>query len=198
VVTAVALWLVLGVVAALTNDAGHGERRDEQQDEQQDERLDSLWDFKRLCVDQVGNESAAAYRDPAPHPLAFFPFTGDSDFATSGKGAAEPEPKEVQLVACANLIRRVSDTPIAACAYKDHAGSSYYVGYYQGRYQVTVYEARTGRTVGSIRLNGPKNQDCAPEDLVVEGEHITEREVEPSATDYATALSGYVTGSAKR
>ncbi|MDO0938088.1 hypothetical protein QQY66_42575 [Streptomyces sp. DG2A-72] len=134
--------------------------------------------MERVCEDHAGYESAAAYRDPAPHPLVVFPVTGDPDFVTG----PEPAPEDVQLVACATLIGRVSDTSIAACAYKDHSGSSYRVDYYQGRYRATVYEARTGRTVGSI----------PPERSRQSGG------VEPSGTDCSIALTDYETGSAKR
>ncbi|MFC5220157.1 hypothetical protein [Streptomyces coerulescens] len=172
-----------------------------------DEGLQELSDLHRLCgKNHDGFGETASYGGGGPHPLVLF--TGDTDFpahATDGQ-TAEPSPKDVQLVACASGPTRASDRVIESCTYvggePDSSGSdqsltgSITIANYQGKVDITVYEARTGRPVDTFRLYGADKLTCEP--TVREGTKSHDVITVPSELAYAERLEEYATENAKR
>lgn len=151
--------------------------------------------------------SAAAYQGPGPHPIVVFPPFADADtypdFTDDGRSDDRtsrqyPPARAVQLVGCSRALGRVPSDPGTTCNYLD----GHYLGVFQGRFRVDIYEARTGRAVSSVRIDGSKDQPCpaipiqptaAPNTADDQPADIT---TSPDDAGYAAVLSPLVTGKA--
>jgi hypothetical protein len=127
-------------------------------------------DLGQGCKDiQDGYPKAAKYTGAGPHPVAVFTkgivgqsggqptYPPDYELANSeasdGVLALSRSPADVQLLACG--IARPGTTLLGSCAYTSAIGplgNSVDIPQYSQRYQVTVYELRTGRVVDTLEL----------------------------------------------
>ncbi|MEU0467137.1 hypothetical protein ABZ215_24310 [Amycolatopsis sp. NPDC006131] len=127
-----------------------------------------ITDLARLCTGGAPFGQAPAYTGPGPHAVAVYEGSGFPEYL---QGFAEtdqnwPPADEVQLVGCSRLIGQAQPAAIRTCEYED--GSSLVT--YQGRWAVTVFEARTGRRVAEFTVDGaPSRSDCQPTILVPSG-----------------------------
>ncbi|NYI03707.1 hypothetical protein [Allostreptomyces psammosilenae] len=166
-----------------------------------DERPAELSDFARAC-ERGGARypQAAPYGEAGPHPLVLFHVENrrvdgyGPDFSADGGDATEEESEEVpadavQLVACSHNVGRVDDSYVERCVYS--GGVS--VEYYQGRYRVDVYEARTHRLVGTVEVLGDDSVTCSDMVYATEGE---DREEDTLPSDYGSELAPFVDGEA--
>lgn len=157
------------------------------------EKPGSLTSFARMCFGGSSFGRAAAYNDQGPHPLVYFPPISriPTSLPVDERGTAAAA-RDVQLVACSRANGRTSDKEVRYCSYE----GGYSRVYFQGRYEVDVYEARTGRQVGHRTLVGNiSTVDCPSRvysSIDITGRH--EEETYPEQDDYNTALSGFVTG----
>ena len=188
VVTTVVLGLAAGglLLVPLVNDLVLGDRpRD-------------LDDFVRMCEGDGGADPfprAAPYepgRAGGPPPWVVVEEGWEDWSSTGGREQDledEPSPGDVQLVACAERDGRVPDTDIS-CGYTDGplglGPVTETVEFSQGRYRVTVYEARTGEPVGGGTLLGDAEVECAD---AVFGEDPGPEYTEPDGRQYADLLA---------
>ncbi|WP_165953783.1 hypothetical protein [Streptomyces sp. 8K308] len=187
-VTTVVLGLAAGglMLIPAVNDAVLGDRpRD-------------LLDFARMCED-------GGHGDPFPRAAAYEPAQGDGPppwvvieddwdaWASTGGSNPdledEPAPDEVQLVACSEVVGSVPDTRIS-CGYTEGplglGPATETVEFSQGRYRVTVIEARTGAVVGDGSLDGDEDVECAE---AVWGENPGPEYTVPDGEQYADLLA---------
>ncbi|WP_043651271.1 hypothetical protein [Nocardia thailandica] len=132
---------------------------------------------------------AAAFTGAGPHPIAIF-LANESDgldhdsLDYSAPAAWNPkDPRTVQLVACFDDVD--SGPFLADCTFT--SGS---LPQYQGRYRGTVYEAHTGKEVGSVAVSGKNSSDC-PFSALTKGDN-PRLHTEPDLAEYQRALGTYV------
>lgn len=162
------------------------------------EKPASVADLKRICAGGKGFGRAAAYTGPGPHPVLF---SDEAKTVYSGRNgmvvkAAVP-PHEVQLVACSEgVVRAPGNVFVGDCDYSVHNSDQRYVYHtYQGRKRVTVYEARTARTVASLTADGPKRLQCPSQRFVHPDEaHAEEWDTAPDDSAYLPQLSSLING----
>ncbi|MFI9379813.1 hypothetical protein [Kutzneria sp. NPDC052558] len=107
--------------------------------------------LQRLCQGGRAFGQSASYDSEAPHPVVAF---GDGTQLYSSDPRVEPA--SVELVACVDAI---GGQLVKRCEYQ----SSYTRTLYDGQFRVRVFEARTGRLLGSLTTEGSKfNGNCAP------------------------------------
>lgn len=109
---------------------------------------------------------AAAFGGGKPHPVAIFAKTDDLGFdlvRDESSSAPSLEGREVQLVVCLDEVE--SGPFIVKCTFSD--GS---VPMYQGRFKGTVREARTGRKVGSVAVDGVTTASACPRVATTKGD----------------------------
>lgn len=167
-----------------------------------DEGLQEVSDFYRLCGEnQKGFDEAAPYGSIRPHPLVFFEEGTEFPVHATDGQETEPDPKGVQLVACASRPVQASDRVSETCVYArigipkhehEHDGTIV-IKQYAGKVKITVYEARTGRPVDAFWLSGPKKLKCANIETGGDRDVITV----PSTSEYVQRLEEYVTESTK-
>ncbi|WP_033287950.1 hypothetical protein [Amycolatopsis jejuensis] len=154
-------------------------------------RPGELPDFAALCgADGQAFDKAAAYEGPAPHPIIVF--EGGSTVKHADNGAGDrPQPDQVQLVGCLRSLGVGAE--LDGCSYRDGSVRTMR----QGRWQIEVHEARTGRVVSTVDLNG-RTGECP---TVVSREHESPggtvapsdiRGTEPDETAYREALRSAV------
>jgi len=125
-----------------------------------DEPLAYTTDLRDLC-DQSPTyyPDAAAFTGSAPHAVVVFAKGDDVLLDEVKLGDAAPEAwrpsdvKSVQLVACLDDVQ--SGPRITSCTFSD--GS---VPLYQGRYKGGLFEARTGKKVATISVDGVSTPTC--------------------------------------
>jgi hypothetical protein len=150
-----------------------------------------LRDFARLCTNSDASYAKAApYSASDPHPAVLFDEEHGADpvVTSAGKGSGEPDPDDVQLVACSRLERRKPDM---TCAFS----GGWSVTYYQARYRIDVYEARTGRRAGSQTVDADNHLFCSGI-LVRQGKgggHEDDVSV-PTQEDYQRIIDGAAAG----
>ncbi len=121
-----------------------------------------------------------AYRGKGPHPVQL----GTSDpsgvpatqapLPSPGETASappvdtyHPDPATVQLIAC--VANEHKGKLVATCRFMHQA--DHYVRYVrQGQYTVTLYEARTGRKLGSTKVKGDDRYTCPAQQFFLDGE----------------------------
>ncbi|WP_443307870.1 hypothetical protein [Streptomyces sp. KR55] len=150
-----------------------------------------LRDFARLCTNSdAPYAKAAPYSASGPHPVVLFDEEHGADpvVTSAGKGSGDPDPDDVQLVACSRLEQRTFDM---TCAFS----GGWSVTYYQGRYRIDVYEARTGRRVGGQTVVADNHLFCSGI-LVRQGEgggHEEDVSV-PAQEEYQRIIDGVAAG----
>jgi hypothetical protein len=145
---------------------------------------ETLSGFDAACTGTIF-PAAPSYQGVPPHPTAalsttppHLPVTGLSkiwtpfpalDTGQKLSGAFNPDdPHQVQAVACALFTGGPDTTAIKQCSYIDynrpgpinHTGTP--ISMYPGQYTITVYEARTHRTVAQVKANGAGTA-CPPQ-----------------------------------
>jgi hypothetical protein len=119
-----------------------------------------ITDFVRICTGGGGYGRAAAYQGTGPHSTVIYEtiegttdgYTDYPDYSETGSKNFNdyPRPQAVQLVACSRVIGHASQTPLYQCQYQ----GGYTEVTFQGRWQVDVYTAQTGRKVASYVVDG--------------------------------------------
>ncbi|MEU7359004.1 hypothetical protein [Streptomyces olivaceoviridis] len=118
-----------------------------------------------------------AYRGKGPHPVLLAttsptplrateaPLPSPGETATAAPhDTYHPDPAKAQLVAC--VVNKGKGKLVETCRY---AGD--YVRYFrQGQYEVTLYEAKTGRKVGTTTVAGDDHYTCLAQVSFVAGE----------------------------
>jgi hypothetical protein len=134
-----------------------------------------------------------AYTGTGTHPIAIFFFE-----RASGAERAEPDPNQpeywnglnlnamrVQLIACLSRSNGADGSILVYC----ELGRAK-IPLYRGRYDVTLYEARTGRVVATEHLRGTDDLRCPPPpfDRPTPGALYTK----PDLAEYQSVLGRYV------
>ncbi|MHB6905533.1 hypothetical protein [Streptomyces sp. DB-54] len=159
-----------------------------------DKALSRVSDFETGCGDGIARKyfpQAADRTGAGPHPIAMFtisesgsprqvfPTSGAADY-WSGNTLA---PTRVQLIACL-------DSPDEGEFLTDCKFTTDSIKLYRGVYDVTVYEARTGKKVGSEQLLSSGKPNCPGMVYLKKG---TDRlHTEPEFADYQAVLRKYV------
>ncbi|MFF3485584.1 hypothetical protein ACFYXC_20275 [Streptomyces sp. NPDC002701] len=100
-----------------------------------------------------------------------------------------PLPERVQLVACASYkgLGRL----LKVCRYESPVEAGRKISHYEGRYEVRVLEARTGRLLGTHRMVGRTSATCTP---FVEGGADTKGLEPPGDAAFRQLLGPYTRG----
>ncbi len=154
-------------------------------------------DFIRYC----GRTGAAepltgqpAYRGKGPHPVhissdeqkSLYPAPTASSSA-SPQDPYRPQPQKAQLVAC---VHDIGTGPLLQTC---HYSGGFTMYWRQGKFEITVYEARSGRAVGTTKILGISHITCDPTTLVFDqGEQTKTGRTMPSLTASRKALSRWV------
>ncbi|MFF2502244.1 hypothetical protein ACFVTY_02440 [Streptomyces sp. NPDC058067] len=140
------------------------------------------------------------YRGKGPHPVLLattsptplsvnatpLPSPGETASAPP-RDTYHPDPAKAQLVAC--VVNKHKGKLVTTCRYSDD-----YVRYFrQGRYDVMVYEARTGRRLGTTEVAGDDHFKCLPQVTFFQGEPQSKTEwLDPSLPAFRKALAPWV------
>ncbi|WEB38340.1 calcium homeostasis modulator protein [Streptomyces yunnanensis] len=159
-----------------------------------DKALTRVSDFETGCGAGLARKyfpQAADRTGAGPHPIAMFtisesgspnpayPASGTADY-WSGNGL---DPHRVQLIACL-------DSPDEGEFLTDCKFTTDSIKLYRGVYDVTVYEAKTGKKVGSEQLSGSRKPDCPGMVYLKRG--TDKLHTEPEFADYQAVLRKYV------
>ncbi|MFI1092102.1 hypothetical protein [Streptomyces sp. NPDC020917] len=144
-----------------------------------------------------------AYRGKGPHPVLLatsnptplsanqtpLPSPGETPTAPA-YDTYHPDPAKAQLVAC--VVNEGKGKLVTTCNY-----SNDYVRYFrQGRYDVTVYEVRTGRRIGTTKVVGDDRYTCSAQQMFFQSEPKSKTEwLDPSLPAFRKALSPWVNAS---
>ncbi|MFF9049399.1 hypothetical protein [Streptomyces parvulus] len=126
----------------------------------------NLFSFGGLCQEDGRRPVPRAARVSAsgPRPLVVHVNGLLHQFEGSGRhdraDPFAPLPERVQLVACAQY--EGPGKLLKVCRYQLPAEASREISHYEGRYEVRVLEARTGRTLGTHRISGRTSVTCTP------------------------------------
>ncbi|MFD9963059.1 hypothetical protein [Amycolatopsis sp. NPDC058986] len=132
-----------------------------------------------------------AYTGTGPHPIGVF-VTDDAGYANiASMGTEVPpqwddirlNPRQVQVIAC---LDKPDDGPYL----KDCAFTSDSLKLYQGMYDVTLYEAKTGKKIGTEKMRGSEKPSCPSMTLTKRG--TTSIHTEPDSAGYRAVLGKYV------
>ena len=150
-----------------------------------------LRDLAAVCEEERALPRAAPYREEGPHPVVVFGDGAPGWLTTAGEGRPEPDPAEIQLVACSSRVGRLSEEPAMTCHYQ----ANHVVRRFPARYRVEVYQARTRRHLGGFTLDATEDPGhCALSEVFPEGMTEHERDLTPSEEDYREGLAPFVTG----
>ncbi|MFY4722817.1 hypothetical protein [Streptomyces sp. LaBMicrA B280] len=141
-----------------------------------------------------------AYRGKGPHPVLLAttsptplsvnetPLPSPGETATApAHDTYHPDPAKAQLVAC--VVNTGKGKPVTTCRYAD----DYVRSFRQGRYDVTVYEARTGRRLGTTRVLGDDRFQCLAQETFLQAEPKSKTEwLDPSLPAFRKALAPWV------
>ncbi|MDX2683670.1 hypothetical protein [Streptomyces soliscabiei] len=125
-----------------------------------------------------------AYKGKGPHPVLLTTKAPDSvgatraPLASPGETQSEPphdtyhpDPAKAQLIAC--VANKNKGKLVTTCRYSHNA--DHYVRYFrQGQYAVTVYEAKTGRRLGTTTVLGDDTYTCLAQVSFFDGEPLEE------------------------
>ncbi|MFF4607857.1 hypothetical protein ACFY12_34610 [Streptomyces sp. NPDC001339] len=151
-------------------------------------------DFATGCGDGIARKyfpQAADRSATGPHPIAMFTISesGSPRQMIPASGTADHwsgnhlDPHLVQLIACL-------DSPDEGEFLTDCKFTTDTIKLYRGVYDVTVYEARTGKKIASERLHGSVKPDCPG--LVYLKKGTDKLHTEPEFPDYQAVLRKYV------
>ncbi|WP_395571920.1 hypothetical protein [Streptomyces sp. BK79] len=132
---------------------------------QAETRLD-LFSFAGLCQEGGSRPVPRAARVSASGPRPLVVHVNGLLHQFEGSGGYDradpftPLPERVQLVACARY--EGLGKLLKVCRYHLPAEASREISHYEGRYEVRVLEARTGRTLGTHRISGRTSVTCTP------------------------------------
>ncbi|WP_307783937.1 hypothetical protein [Streptomyces spinoverrucosus] len=126
----------------------------------------NLFSFGGLCQEDGSRPVPRAARVSAsgPHPLVvhvnglLHQFKGSGGYDRTDPFT--PLPERVQLVACARY--EGLGKLLKVCRYHLPTEASREISHYEGRYEVRVLEARTGRVLGTHRISGRTSVTCTP------------------------------------
>ncbi|HEY2062276.1 hypothetical protein [Amycolatopsis sp. NBC_01480] len=132
-----------------------------------------------------------AYTGPGPHPIGVFTTSDSDSLDLASMGADVPpqwddtrlNPRQVQVIACL-------DAPGDGQYLTDCKFTSDTLKLYQGTYDVTLYEAKTGAEIGSTQLLGSTEPSCPSLTLTKSGADSIH--TEPDFAAYRAALGKYV------
>ncbi|GAA4526616.1 hypothetical protein [Amycolatopsis samaneae] len=149
-------------------------------------------DLKTGCSSRYFPQNDA-YTGTGPHPIGVF-LTDDADFTTiASMGGDVPPPwddirlnaRQVQVIAC---LDKPEDGPyLKECAFKSDT-----LKLYQGVYDVTVYEAKTGKKLGTEQIRGSEKPSCPGMTFTKRG--ASSIHTEPDTAAYRALLGRYVGG----
>ncbi|MFB7493126.1 hypothetical protein ACFC09_00205 [Streptomyces sp. NPDC056161] len=141
-----------------------------------------------------------AYQGKGPHPVLLattsptplsvnqspLPSPGETSTAPA-HDTYHPDPAKAQLVAC--VVNKGKGKLVTTCRYNDD-----FVRYFrQGQYDVTVYEARTGRRLGTTKVVGDDQFKCLAQETFLQGEPQSKTEwLDPSLPAFRKALAPWV------
>lgn len=112
-------------------------------------------EYEWMCAEPRGFTTAAAYTSTGPSPVYL---AGDLWTAgIAGSPVWRPEdPSSVQLIACLSSTR--TGTLVRTCQYAPTGGSPIgrTLNLFRGVHRVTVYEARTGRLLAGVEVDGER------------------------------------------
>ncbi|OIJ93245.1 hypothetical protein BIV24_11995 [Streptomyces colonosanans] len=141
-----------------------------------------------------------AYQGKGPHPVLIAttsptplratqaPLPSPGETATApAPDTYHPDPAKAQLVACVSNAGK--GKLVTTCRYNHD-----YVRYFrQGRYDVTVYEAKTGRRLGTTKVMGDDQYECLPQVTFFDGEPQSKTEwLSASLPAFRKALAPWV------
>jgi hypothetical protein len=163
------------------------------------ERPEDVFALSRVCDGGDPFRGSAPYRGQGPHPIAVVD-EGVTDHVAgvATPGGNWPPGHVMQLVACGRQIGRASPDALASCPYTPVlGGSGYLVKVYQGRYEYDVREARTGRPVATMTVDGDTAGECGSSWFATENSPRTmEVDRPPSDAQLDVAFAALVDGPA--
>ncbi|MDT0571741.1 hypothetical protein RM704_30515 [Streptomyces sp. DSM 3412] len=126
----------------------------------------NLFSFGGLCQEDGSRPVPRAARVSASGPRPLVVHVNGLLHQFEGSGGYDradpftPLPERVQLVACARY--EGLGKLLKVCRYHLPAEASREISHYEGRYEVRVLEARTGRVLGTHRIAGRTSVTCTP------------------------------------
>jgi hypothetical protein len=126
------------------------------------EQARGIDDFARMCGGGKGFSGSPAYQGNAPHPIVLFPDGADeAAYANDGVTGVPNHlvaADTVQLVACMRSVATGPPTVLRTCQYEGGRTATLL----QGHWRFDVYQARTGRPVTSMAVDGDPGEPCRP------------------------------------
>src|SRR5690606_22900901 len=144
---------------------------------------------------------APAYAGTGPHPIAVYDEVDaypvfDQGLRPDPANRRRRLPDTVELVGCVRPAGRASQEPVERCIYvpRGRGPGEHTDTWYRGRYRLDVYEARTGRKVDSLTVDGSPEHECEETSTAGEMDAVTSQahETDPRGRDFATVLSPLV------
>jgi hypothetical protein len=162
------------------------------------ERPEDVFALDRVCDDGDAFRGSAPYRGQGPHPILVIGEYNHRVIGVSTTGRNWPDGHVIQLVACGRKIGRIGTYALASCPYTStDGGGGYLVNYYQGRFEYDVREARTGRRVGSVTVDGESETNCESRQIFGANSPRTEEiDLPPTSAQLDTAFAALVNGPA--
>lgn len=159
-----------------------------------DKALSRISDLDAGCASDIARKyfpKTAEHTGAGPHPVAMFTVSESGSSHPASPAAGSPDywsgtrldPYRVQLIACLG-------SPDEGEFLTDCKFTSDTLKLYRGRYEVTVYEARTGRKVGTEQLLGSAKPSCPS--MVYLKKDVSKLHTEPEFADYQQVLRKYV------
>ncbi|MGW1160285.1 hypothetical protein ACWD5Q_10695 [Streptomyces sp. NPDC002513] len=162
-------------------------------------------DFQTYCAKSGPSPlltGQPAYGGKGPHPV-LIAAQGDTELIAvtaspipSAGSSIPPDdtyrplPEKAQLVACVG--KEGTGPLLETCRYLGH-GDDYIRYWRQGKYRVTVYEARSGRKIGTTRISGADHFKCDPSLVFFGSEDHTETILtEPTRAEFKKVLARWV------
>ncbi|WP_394619176.1 hypothetical protein JNUCC0626_08785 [Lentzea sp. JNUCC 0626] len=141
-------------------------------------------DLLRTCVTAAAHPGAAALSGE-PVTRTFANTTGVYEHRPALDLSPTTDPADVQQVAC--LRRTRSGVQLNTCRYGNVSGvEAVRTKLYQGGWELTVYEVRTGRRIAVRALAGTADSTCPPTTILRGGEG--DDHTEPARADLVAAI----------
>lgn len=163
------------------------------------ERPKDVFALSRICDGGGPFRGSARYRGAAPHPVVVVNETGADHVAGAQSASGNwPAGRLMQLVACGRPVGRAKPDALASCPYQPVlTGSAHTVNLYQSRYEYDVRQARTGRHVGTVTVDGDTDPTCSDSWTFTENDpHTVEVDLDPTPAQLDTAFAALVNGPA--